>query len=166
MEMTQRLPKPGASRMWIGIGVFLLTTLASVLAVRERPFTSASIQLAATFSALGVFAMAAVFARSTPYPRWAHWTSAAIFAGWILVSPWLMGSPEAWGREARANLWMMPWFVMITASTGRQRATGVCATTGTRGGALLVGMSIVIGGILMFAERIADFLMSFGGPKA
>ena len=166
MEMTQRLPRPGAGRMAIGMIVFAVTTFASAFAVREKPVTWTGIQLATGFAALGVLAMGAVMARSTTYPRWAHWTSAGIFAGWILVSPWIMGSPEVWNAEARQNLWMLPWFMMITGITGPRRATGACATHSTRAGTILVGMSLVMGGLLMFAERIADFVLQLGGPNA
>ena len=165
MEMTQRLPNPGAMRLWIGLGVYALTMLASALVVRERPTPMPNVVLATVLSALGVLGMALVFARSTPYARWAHWTSALVFAGWTLASPWIAGSPAAWTEGARLNLWMMPWFVMITAAVGPRRTTGVCATSGSRAGAILVGASLVIGGFLMFAERIADFVMSLGGPR-
>ena len=157
MEMTEKLPRPGAARTWMGVGILLMATLGSALVAHDRPPSASNVMLACTITALGIMGMASVLAAATRYPRWSHWASAVVLAGWAIASPWIAGSPEAWRSEAPASLWMLPWFLMTMTSVGGS-ARGLCATHGRRAGWIQVGASFGVGAILSLAGMIGRVL--------
>ena len=157
MEHAQPIPKPGPSRLLIGAGIIAIGTIGSALVSRPLPPTSSMMSLATMLTALSVLAAASVMAPVTPYPRWAHWASAAILAGWMLASPWISADPVTWRSEVRPNMWFLPWFSLTTA-TLVPRARGWCATAGRRAGWMMVTASVVLGGAMMFADRIGRML--------
>jgi hypothetical protein len=157
MEHARPIPKPGPSRLLIGTSIIAIGMIGSTFLSRPLPLTSSMISLATMATALSMLAAAAVMGAVTPYPRWAHWASAAVLAGWVLASPWISADPATWRSEVRPNLWFIPWFGLTTA-TMVPRARGWCATAGRRAGWLMVTASVVLGGALMFAERIGRML--------
>lgn len=157
MEYAQPLPRPGAGRIWIAVGVMAVSTVGSMALSKAVPLTGSAIALSTWITAASVMAIAAVMAPATPYPRWSHWASAGVLAAWVLVGPRLAGSPEAWKADVRENMWFMPWF-MLTAASMPRRLEGACPTVGMRAGWIMVAASVFLGGILMLAEQIARTL--------
>jgi hypothetical protein len=154
MEQVERLPNPGATRIWIGVGLLAVIVAVTFALTPERVPSAADVRAATAAGALGVLGMAAVLAPVVRHRRWAHWASACVLAVWTLAGPAIAGTPEIWRAEVRPMLWFMPWFVLTTAGNLLGTGRGACATHGTRGGWALVGASALFGGILMFAVRI------------
>src|SRR5687768_11199389 len=122
MEMIGKRGGSGfGTRVWIGTGLLLMVTAATLFLMKGAGVTEETVLAAAAIGAAGVLGMAALLAPLTAFPRWAHWTSAGLIAAWILAGPALAGSPEAWSDDFRQNIWMMPWFVLTTGGLTRPK---------------------------------------------
>ena len=156
MEHAAPSSPPRSARLWISLGIFAIGTFMSAILTRQ-PIREAAVTLACLIGAVSVFGVAMLMAPVTPYPRWAHWAAGAVLAGWILVSPLVAGDPHTWRADIRPVLWFMPWYV-LTFATMPARLNGACATESRRAGWMMVAVSVVMGGVLMFAGRVAQLL--------
>ena len=157
--MEHAVPNPGhrSARFWISLGLMAFGTFAAAIVTRQQPVNPAAIPVATLITTLSLLGVAALMAPLTPYPRWSHWAGAAVLAGWVLAGPLLAASPQTWRTDISASTWFMPWFV-LTAASMPQKLEGACATVGRRAGWIMVGASVLLGGILMLAERIGRML--------
>jgi hypothetical protein len=157
MEYVERLRPRLGPRVWSAVVILALGTIGSAALSRPQPLTPSLVSGGALVTVLCTFAVAWVLAPLSPYPRWADWTSACVLSAWVVASAWLASSPEAWRSDVRPQMSFMPWFV-LTLATASRRGQGACATVGSRAGWMLVGTSVLFGGILVFAERIGRML--------
>lgn len=157
MEHAVPNPAPRSARFWIALGVMAFGTLAAAIVARQQSVNAAAIPVATLITTMSLLGVAALTAPLTPYPRWSHWAGAAILVAWILAGPLLAADPQSWRTDVSPNMWFMPWFV-LTAASMPQKLQGACATAGRHAGWVMVGASVLLGGILMLAEWIGRML--------
>lgn len=146
----------GRHRVWIGTGILLAIQAATAAVLRESGASESGILAASALAALGLFAIGAINVAHTPYPRWAYRGMVAILAAAVLITPATATSPEAWARQTRADLWLLPWFLVVLSFLPVPR-TGRCAPNHRRVGWIMVGTAALMAVLVQFETRLRIF---------
>jgi len=148
--------RPGRGAYWGALGLLLAIVLGTAVLGRIEPMTWTAASAIAGVGAAGILTMAGLMQRRSLYPRWAWWTTAGVMSGALLLSLALASDPAAWEADMKLGVWMLPWFLLVMGTT-RSR-TGVCSPGHARPGWIMVGTGLVMSGLLLGANAIADAL--------
>ena len=133
---------------------YFVTVILSSWLGRQLPHTGAMAMAGAATMAAGTLGIAWILARHVAYPRRSYLGAAVILAAASLLSVFVVADPDTWAREARQELWMGPWFLLMVALLP-PRATGACAPRSTSVGWLLVGGAALFAALSWVAMLIA-----------
>ncbi len=147
MDQARRPEKPGRKRASIGVGILLVTQLATAALTRRTAVSESGVFAATPLAVLGLLAIAALNVRHTPYPKRAYLSMVAIMGAAVLITPVLAASPESWAERTRDTIWLFPWILVFWSFMPAPRR-GICAADSRYIGWLMIGTALLLGAVV------------------